>query len=372
MAEERETVRYAVVGLGHIAQVAVLPAFEHAENSELAALVSGDETKRRELAERWNVDRTADYEGYDELLESGAVDAVYVALPNHLHREYTVCAAERGVHVLCEKPMAVTEDECREMIEACHDNEVRLMVAYRLHFEEANMEVAGIVRSGAVGEPRFMESSFGLSVAADDVRLAPVEEGGGPVYDLGVYCINASRYLFRDEPVEVVARSASRSGDARFEDVPEMVSAVLRFPDDRIASFTCSFGSSDVEAYRVMGTEGEVRMDPAFGYASRLAYEVRKGHDVRRKEFPKRDQFAPELIHFSNCVLQGLDPEPDGNEGLADVRIVEAIHASARTGQVVPLEAPEPQERPGLGQVRTRPGTEKPDEVRVSSPHEEE
>lgn len=369
MTQQSEPVRYAVVGLGHIAQVAVLPAFEHAANSELAALVSGSSTKREELSERHGVARATDYEGYDELLESGAVEAVYIALPNHLHREYAVRAAERGVHVLCEKPMAVTEEECRAMIEACREGGVRLMVAYRLHFEEANMEVAGVVRSGAIGEPRFMESAFGLTVAEDDIRLVPVEEGGGPVHDLGVYCINGARYVFRDEPVEVMARSASRK-DPRFERTPETVSAVLRFPDERIASFTCSFGSADVEAYRVVGTEGEVRVDPAYGYVSSLAYEVRTGDDIRRKEFPKRDQFAPELIHFSNCVRQGIDPEPDGNEGMADVRVVEAIHESVRTGRAVALEPVEPQKRPGPEQVRTRPGVEKPEEVQVSGPHE--
>lgn len=369
MTEQSQPVRYAVVGLGHIAQVAVLPAFGNAENSELAAFVSGDPDKRDELSERYGVSRAVAYEEYDALLESGDVDAVYVALPNHLHREYTVRAAERGVHVLCEKPMAVTEEECRAMIRACRENDVRLMVAYRLHFEQANMEVAGVVRSGAIGEPRFMESAFGLTVAEDDIRLMPVEEGGGPVYDLGVYCINGARYVFRDEPVEVVARSASRK-DPRFEEAPETVSAVLRFPGERIASFTCSFGSADVEAYRVVGTEGEVRVDPAYGYVSSLAYEVRTGDDIRRKEFPKRDQFAPELIHFSECVRQGLDPEPDGNEGMADVHVVQAIHESARTGRAVTLEPVEPQDRPGPEQVRTRPGVEKPEEVKASGPRE--
>jgi predicted dehydrogenase len=155
-------VRYAVVGLGHISQVALLPAFKHAKNSELAALVSDDSKKRKELAKRYrlNPESTYSYEEYEQCLKSGDVDAVYIGLPNHLHCEYTVQAARAGVHVLCEKPMAVNEKECEQMIAACEESRTKLMIAYRLHFEEANLEAVKIATSGKLGNLRIFSSTL--------------------------------------------------------------------------------------------------------------------------------------------------------------------------------------------------------------------
>ncbi len=366
---QHDPVRFAVLGLGHIAQVAVLPAFEHADNAVLAALVSGDRDKRTAVAEKYGVEHAVDYGGLEALLARDVADAVYIAVPNHLHAEYTVRAARAGAHVLCEKPMAVTEEECEAMMRACEEHDRRLMIAYRLHFEKANMEVAALVRRGAIGEPRFFNSSFAQSVVEGDVRLLPVEKGGGSLYDMGVYCINAARYLFAAEPEEVTGVSVSRKGDPRFEDCDETTSAVLRFPGDRVATFTCSFGAHKVSRYRVQGTEGEVVMDPAYPYAGELAYEVRVDGRERRERLPKRDQFAPELMHFAACVREGKDPEPDGREGRADVAVVRAIHRSVREGRAVTLDLP-PLERPGTGQVMTRPGFPEPDEIGVSGPSE--
>src|SRR5688500_10020026 len=158
MTERRGPIRYAVVGMGHIAQVAVLPAFAHAKrNSRLVALVSDDRAKRRTLASRYGVESTFSYEDYDACLEQ--VDAVYIALPNSLHAEYAVRAARAGVHVLCEKPLAVTAAECQRMIAACRRHGVKLMTAYRLHFEAINLQVVDLVRRGRIGEPKFFNSS---------------------------------------------------------------------------------------------------------------------------------------------------------------------------------------------------------------------
>src|SRR6185369_15146769 len=169
----------------------VLPAFAHARrNSRLTAVVSGDATKRRELAKRYRLDRTFDYGEFDECLR--AVDAVYIALPNSMHAEYTIRAARAGVHVLCEKPMAVTADECEQMIESCASNGVKFMVAYRLHFEEINLNAIDIVRRRRIGEPKFFNSSFSMTVRSGDIRTRRAL-GGGTLYDIGVYCINAAR-----------------------------------------------------------------------------------------------------------------------------------------------------------------------------------
>src|SRR3954468_16916058 len=175
----RRQIRYAVVGLGHIAQVAVLPAFANArENSVLAALVSGDAAKRETLARRYGISHTYGYEDYEDCLHGGQVDAVYIALPNSMHREYAERAADAGVHVLCEKPMAVTEDECEAMMRAAERNGVRLMVAYRLHFERANLEAIEIARSGSISEPRLFDAAFTMHVADGNIRLERRLGGG--------------------------------------------------------------------------------------------------------------------------------------------------------------------------------------------------
>src|SRR6202021_4102449 len=224
----RSKVRYAVVGLGHSAQVAVLPAFKSARNSEIFALVSGDSRKRETLAKKYRVAQACSYENYDQILS--LVDAVYLALPNHLHKEYAVRAAEKRVHVLAEKPMAGTEEECEAMINAAEENRVKLMVAYRLHFEKGNLDAIRAVKTGRLGNPRIFNSEFAQQVKANNVRVTePVSRGGGPVYDMGVYCINAARYLFGSEPTKVLAGSASNQ-DVRFRKVEEMMSALLLFP----------------------------------------------------------------------------------------------------------------------------------------------
>lgn len=349
------TVRYAVVGLGHIAQVAILPAFDQATNSELVAVVSGDPEKRDQLRSRHHVRLGTDYAEYDDLVASGDIDAVYLALPHHLHREYTVRAARAGVHVLCEKPMAVTETECEEMIRACADAGVRLMIGYRLHFEPANLEAIEVVNSGRLGEPRFFASTFSQQVEPGNFRLKPISESGGSVYDMGVYCINAARYLFRAEPIEVTAIS-EHGRDARFQHSDEMTSAVLRFGEGRVAMFTSSFGATATSNYRVVGAEGELIMDPAYGYDVELSCTVIVGGRVQtQRTYPRRDQFALQLQYFSDCVLRDVDPEPDGNEGWADVRIIRAIYESAERGTTVPVQPVHQRERPSPATIACTP-----------------
>lgn len=360
-------VRYVVVGLGHIAQVAALPAFAHAKrNSELVGLVSDDAEKLRKLGRKYGIGLLASYEEYDSLLRSGEVDAVYIGLPNHLHREYAVRSAEAGVHVLCEKPLAVTVEDCEAMIGAAERNRVKLMTAYRLHFEKANLTAIETARSGKIGEPRFFSSVFSMNVEEGNIRLFPIAMGGGTLYDIGIYCINAARYLFRSEPEEVCAWSAN-NGEKRFKDCDEMTSSVLRFPGERLATFVTSFGASPTATYRIVGTKGDLRMDSAYEYAEPMKMTVTVNEKSRERTFPKRDQFAPELIYFSDCIQTGRDPEPSGREGLADVRVIEGLYRSAREGR--PLRLPEFQKRkrPTIEQEITVPPVRKPQLVRVES-----
>jgi predicted dehydrogenase len=363
-------VRYAVVGLGHIAQVAVLPAFAHArENSQLTALVSDDPEKLRALSAKYRVGSTYSYAGYEACLASGDIDAVYLALPNHLHREYAIRAAQAGVHVLCEKPMAVTEGECEEMIQAAEQHGVKLMVAYRLHFEEANLTAIELARSGKLGDLRLFDSTFTQNITdPDNIRLSPIAMGGGTVYDIGIYCINAARYLFRAEPIEVAAFSASDANDLRFHHCDEMTAAVLRFPGERLASFVCSFGAADVSRYRLVGSLGDLRVEPAYDYAAKLCHYLTIDGKTKKRKFPKSDQFAPELIYFSNCVLDDVEPQPSGWEGLADVRVIRAIYTSAQNHQPVQLPAFERPIRPSPSQQIHRPPVAKPETVHARGP----
>jgi glucose-fructose oxidoreductase len=368
MAKNKNTskIRYAVVGLGHIAQVAVLPAFAHAaRNSVLTALVSDDSEKLKQLARRYGVTLTYSYEQYDDCLRSGDVDAVYIALPNSMHAEYSIRAAQAGVHVLCEKPMAVTERECLAMIRAAQKHSVKLMVAYRLHFEEANLKAIEIVKSGKLGEPRFFSSVFGLQVREGNIRTQ-ADLGGGTLYDLGVYCINAARNLFQSEPAEAFAYTAARK-DRRFEEIDEMTSAVLSFPAGRLASFTSSFGSADVASYEIIGTKGRLRLDPAYEYAMALKLYLTIDGKTTAQTFSRRDQFAPELLYFSDCIRKNIEPEPSGAEGLADVRILRALYRASETGKPVKLTPTPIRKRPTLKQEKHRPPVTKPKLVHAES-----
>lgn len=366
-ARRSQKVRYAVVGLGYISQIALLPAFADAANSELVALVSDDPVKLQKLGAKYGVARRCSYDEYDDLLRSGDIDAVYLGLPNTMHADYSIRAAKAGVHILCEKPMAATSAECTSMLRAAIAADVRLMIAYRLHFEAGNLAAVELVHSGKIGKPRIFSSDFTMQVRdAGNIRLDDAL-GGGPLWDIGIYCINAARYLFKAEPYEVVAATAT-SGEKRFAEVEEMASAILRFPGDRVASFTCSFGAADVSSYRVIGTKGSLRVEPAYAHAGDITHHVTIGKRTTERTFPKRGQFAAELVHFSDCVRNGQQPRASGTEGRNDVQIIEALLASARTRKLVELDLAAPASRPDASAGIRRPPAKKPPLVRAAGP----
>lgn len=365
-----EKIRYAVVGLGHIAQTAVLPAFQHARsNSKLTALVSGDPKKLTELGKRYGIDRCYSYADYVDCLESGEVDAVYICTPNTLHHYFAGLAAQRGIHVLCEKPMATDESTCLSMIQAAERNRVKLMVAYRLHFDAANLYAIDAAQSKQIGDLKIFHSVFTFQVRDhENIRLKR-SMGGGPLFDIGIYCINAARYLFRDEPIEAIALSGSTQ-DIRFNEVDEVTSAVLRFPENRMASFTVSFGSAGSSSYELIGTTGSLRLEQAYGYSSSMTLQMHKSGKILKTRFNKRDQFAPELVYFSDCILKDREPEPSGWEGLADARVIAAIQKSAETGAAVKIDPIRRTLRPSMEQKISRPYLPRPHRpVRVVSPH---
>jgi predicted dehydrogenase len=360
-------VRYAVIGLGNIAQVAVLPAFEHArENSELCALISSDPAKLRELGKRYRVERTGSYDDIEKVLGGGAVDAAYVAVPNSHHRHMTERLAKMGLHVLCEKPMAMTIDDCQAMIGAAKDSGVKLMIGYRLHFEKANLEAIERIRNGEIGEPLLFSSVFAHQVRAGDIRTSD-ELGGGALFDLCVYCVNAARYLFRDEPEEVASFQLIGT-DPRCPAVDATTTAIVRFPHHRVAQFVVSQGAADIAEYRVVGTKGHIRLDPAFEYAGELKSYLTRDGKTQEKTYPKSDQFAPELVYFSRCILENRTPEPSGEEGLADIRVLHAIIEAHRTRKAVHLPPFAKSTRPSSKQAMEKPPVPKIETVNAPSP----
>jgi predicted dehydrogenase len=355
----RAKVRYAVVGLGHFAQAAILPAFKNAaEKAELAAIVTGDPEKASKLGEKYNCSAHS-YEDFDKLASAGKIDAVYIALPNSMHREYTERAAAAGIHVLCEKPLAYTVEDARAMVETCRAAGVLLMTAYRLHFEEGNLAAIEAVKAGRIGEARTFHATHTMQVDEDNTRVSK-SLGGGPLEDIGVYCINAARYLFRNEPIEVMA-FAVHGNDPRFDEVPESVAALMRFPGHRLATFQCSFNETKVSEYRVIGTEGMIVMDPGFTWNGDIEQRIVIKDKEQRKTFKHRDQVAAEILYFANCVLTGEQPEPSGTEGLIDVRIIDALRTSYAKNRPVKIQAESDAKRPDKSQsIRKKPHAEPP------------
>jgi glucose-fructose oxidoreductase len=274
-------------------------------------------------------------------------------MPNDKHKEWAVRAARAGLHVLCEKPMAVTTRECDAMIRAAAGAKVKLMIAYRLHFEAANLFAQQQARRGVLGDLRFFSSDFSMQVRDHNIRLRG-RKGGGPLYDIGIYCLNAARASFREEPRAVLA-TATRSRDPRFRQIEESVSVVMRYSDEKLATFNCSFGGADRATYTITGTRGSVTLDPAYEYVEPITLLVRLGSKERTRHFAKRDQFAAELVYFSDCVLKDRAPEPDGEEGRIDIEIIEALHRSIKTGRWVNIQRSRRTKRPASSQEIRRP-----------------
>lgn len=349
-ARRRRRIRYAVVGLGHIAQSSVLPAFANARStSELTALVSGDPDKLQAVGDHYGVAHRFSYEAFAECLP--LVDAIYICTPNTEHRSYAVEAARAGVHVLCEKPLATSVEDCARMLAARDAGGVMFMTAYRLHFEPTTLAVRQLVRDGRIGEPRYFTSSFSMQATPGGIRTQR-ETGGGAVWDIGIYCINAARMLFDAEPVRVSAFAIS-GARSEMPEVDETTAAALHFEGDRLATFACSFDAADVSSYRVVGTTGQIVVDPAYATGAALNYALTVGETTTRKKGKRVDQFAAELVYFSRCILDGTRPEPSLEEGAQDVRIIDAIYESARRGESVALPpfadpGPDPTQRMAL------------------------
>ncbi len=330
-------VRYAVVGLGDITQEAMLPGVAHTGNSELAAFVTDDPEKARALGKSYGVSDSYSYAQFDEMLRSGTVDAIYLATPNWRHAEFAVPALRAGIHVLAEKPLEVSTAKCREILEAQKASTAKLMVAYRLHFEPATLAAIEAVRSGELGELILFSSAFTQMVDPAGHR-AKHGDDAGPLLDMGPYPVNAARYMFGDEPTEVASAVGTRHPEAGLGDFDDTVAVTLRFPGGRLAQFVLSYYGNTLDTYVVVGTKGSLQLNPGFMYGKPLEHQMVVGESKSAKSFKNTDHFGGELKYFSDCILNGIDPEPDGEEGYADVRVIEGILAALRSGKPQALE----------------------------------
>jgi len=352
-----ERVGIAIVGVGRISVNEMLPAFAQSKHAKPVALVSGDRAKALKIARQYNIPESAvlDYKDYDKLAQMPDVQGVYIALPNSMHAEYTIRAARAGKHVLCEKPMANTVAECRSMIDACKSAKRKLMIAYRRQYSPLERGLVKMIKDKKLGELREFTSVNSQNMGdPQHWRLKRALAGGGPLPDVGLYCISQARFLSGEEPVEVIGHTWSTPGDARFKEVEESCQFTLRFPSGFVATCSTGYSSHKSQMYRLNGASAWAEMSPAYAYeGNRLRVSrVEQGKEQTSElQIEEGNQFAKELDHFAQCVRKDKEPHTPGEEGLQDQRIIEAIYESARTKRPVKLappgktRGPEPEEQ---------------------------
>ena len=332
-----QRIGFALVGLGSLSQEQLIPAFRVSKKAKLTALVSGDPEKATKLARENGISDAGiyDYENFDRIRENKDVQVVYIVLPNSMHAEFTIRSARAGKHVLCEKPMEVSVVKCRDMIDECRRANRKLMIAYRIQYEPMNRAMQQMVRDKVFGPVKFIESDNGQRVEKMEWRLSKSRSGSGAVGDVGVYCINTIRFLLGEEPAEVFARTFRPTGDPRFREVDATATWQMRFPSGVLANCMCSLDTFGTKSYRVVAERGLFGMDPAFPYHGLKLFAKPEDHPL--PSISESDQFANELDHMADCVINNRQPYTPGEEGLQDQRIIEAIFESARTNRPVTL-----------------------------------
>ncbi len=330
-------VRYAIVGAGDIAQEDMMPGVDHTGNSVITAIVTSDPQKAQELGKMYKVEATYAYEEFAQALKSDTFDAIYLATPNWRHAEFAIPALRAGIHVLCEKPLEVSVAKCQEILDVAKAASAKLMVAYRLHFEPGTLSTIDVVRSGQLGEVHTFASTFAQPLDPSNHR-AHSGDSAGPVLDMGPYPVNAARYIFGDEPSEVVSAVGTRHPDTGFkQDFDDTVAVTLRFPGNRLAQFNLSYHGGPVNTFVAVGPKGSVMLDPAYMFGEPMEQTLAIGQDKKNKSFKNTDHFGGELKYFSDCILNDADPEPDGEEGFADVRVLEGVLEALKSGGSVKL-----------------------------------
>ncbi len=339
---------FAIVGLGRLTLGEILPAMGKSKYCKPVALVSGDREKARKVAAQYGIKETAlyDYTTYDQLAQNPEVQVIYVVLPNSMHAEYTVRGAKASKHILCEKPMATSVKDCERMISACNAANVKLMIAYRSQYEPYDKALVKMIRSGKLGKlKQFISTNSQNQGDPTQWRLKRALAGGGCMPDVGVYCLNAARFLSDEEPTEVHATLDQPKDDPRFTEVEASCQVIARFPSGFTAVFNSAYNAHKSQFLRVEGTKAYAELNPAFGYHGiKMKYSSfdpeAKADVAHEPSLEEKDQFAEEMDHFALCVQRNLQPHTPGEEGLQDQRITDAIYESARTGKPVKLSPP--------------------------------
>jgi predicted dehydrogenase len=329
---------WALVGLGSLSINQLMPAFADCEKSALTGFVSGDRAKAEKLAARYGVDtkNIYNYDNFDTIRDDPAIDVIYIVLPNGMHAEYTIRALEAGKDVLCEKPMANTPAECERMIAAAKASGRKLMVAYRLRYEPFNNALIKVVRDQEFGPLRVVLADAGFPIGdPTQWRLNKSMAGGGSLMDIGIYALNATRYLTGEEPVAVNAMTHSAPNDPRFREVEENITFQLRFPSGVLANCTSSYGGP-FNRFRVTGTRGWAELEPALSYSG-LRMRTGTYTTLQERLHPVVNHFAAEMDHFSECVTSNREPLTPGEEGLHDLRIMMKIYEAAESRAEVAL-----------------------------------
>jgi predicted dehydrogenase len=323
---------YCIIGLGRISMQHFMPAVKRSKSSRIAALVSGHRDKAEKMAAEYGVPSKSiySYENCDAIADNKDIDAVYVALPNSMHAEYTIRAAKAGKHVLCEKPMATTVNDSQAMIDACRVARKRLMIAYRCQLEPMNVRAIQMIREGKLGKIEAIESANGFNIRPGERRLNRTLAGGGPLMDMGIYSLNACRYLTGEEPIDIQARSSVIDQDGRFNEVEESLSWTMKFPSGIVASCNTTYGAAMPGFYRVHGSKGMIHIEPAFAYEGQRFTARIEGEPPIDEPSSDRDpsQFLREADHFAECIVHNREPRMSGQEGLRDMKLMMAMYGS--------------------------------------------
>ncbi|MBS1707547.1 MAG: Gfo/Idh/MocA family oxidoreductase [Armatimonadetes bacterium] len=332
---QKRKVGWAVLGLGSYAQNQIMPSFKDCSDSKLVALVSGHPEKMERLGPQYGVEKHAwySYESMHKLIYNDEVDIVYVITPPSTHRGFVEAAAKAGKHVCCEKPMAPSVADCQAMIDAVRKAGKLLQIGYRCHYQAHNMRAVEMCRK-SLGKIKSITSDHGFNMGRGAWRLDPKLAGGGSMMDIGIYSLNALRYLSGEEPTTVTAKITNPPGDDRFypgmEDTVEWTMTVRSGVHLKGTSgYSWQPGKNRFE---VVGERGTLFADPATFYTNH-----RLTLDGKEVAVNGNNQFAAQMDHLSRCVRDGGKVRTPGEEGLRDIRIIHAIYESARTGKTVKL-----------------------------------
>ncbi|MGC1275486.1 MAG: Gfo/Idh/MocA family oxidoreductase [Planctomycetaceae bacterium] len=335
--DRKETIGYALVGLGRLSTNQLAPGLQKTKHAKLVAVVTGTPAKEKVWADKYGIPASHiyNYETFDKIAENDDVDVIYIVLPNGMHHDYVLRAAKAGKHVLCEKPMANSSQECREMIAACQQAGRKLAIGYRCQFEPHHLECMRIASKGVLGKVRQVDAGFTMRIedfAKDDPKHWRLEKklaGGGALMDIGIYALNACRYLIGEEPISITAQEV-KTNPEKFAEVDETVVWSMTFPGGATATCSTSYDYNGVNKFVVYAERGQFGTEPAYSYGGNAAFA--NGNLIEK---PQIDQFAAEMDDFALCIKEDRQTRVPGEEGLKDLLAVEAIYESVRTGKAV-------------------------------------